>query len=388
MDDGCIREATIDLGALRDNAAQACNLAQGRELIGVVKADAYGHGAASVARILIEGGCRRLAVVTIEEAVALRDAGLDAVDILVLAGLRGSAEAGEASGRRLTPVVHGEETLRWAVEAGRLAGAPIPVEVEVDTGMSRMGVARVSAVEFLARVAGTRELKLRGAFTHFSCADEVDLKPCFEQLAHFRRILGAARELGARPECIHVANSAGLLAGQPILDALPETTAVRPGLMLYGVRPAAHLDGARLRAVMNLQARVVRLQEIDAGQPVGYGATFRAAAKTRIATLPMGYADGVPCATAGRGWVWLAGERHPIAGRVSMDYITVDVGRRDGKAPIRLGDRAVIFGNAAVDRSGISVAEAAAWAETIPYEPLVRVGQRVPRREVDAATAG
>jgi alanine racemase len=324
-------------------------------------------------------------VVTVDEAVALRDAALDFPQILVLSGLHSRAEAEEAGARRLTPVVHTDEGLALATEAGRLLGSPISVEVEVDTGMSRMGVAPESAVDFMVRVAATPELDLSGVFTHFSRADEVDLKPCFEQLSSFRRTLNRAREQGVTPASIHVANSAGLLAGKPILDALPEVTAVRPGLMLYGVRPAPHFAEVRLRAVMCLQTSVVRLQDLPAGQAVGYGATFKAKHRTRIATLPLGYADGVPCSTAGRGRVWLAGERYPIVGRVSMDYITIDLGSSDAADRVQCGDRAVIFGNAVQDEAGISIEEAAAWAETIAYEPLVRVGQRVPRTVVDRA---
>ena len=388
MEEGGVREATIDLGALRANAALALGLAEGREVIAVVKADAYGHGAVAVARSLVEGGCRRLAVVSVEEAVELRDAGLSAPDILVLAGLHSRAEAEEAGGRRLTPVVHGDEGLSLVAEAGRSLGAPISVEAEVDTGMIRMGVAPEGAVDFLVRVVGTDGVDLAGVFTHFSRADEVDLKPCFEQLAVFRGILDSARGLGVEPRSVHVANSAGLLAGKPILDALPEVTAVRPGLMLYGVSPAPQFEAVPLQPVMCLQARVVRLQDVIPGQPVGYGGTFRARNKTRIATLPLGYADGVPCAAAGRGWVWLGGKRHPIAGRVSMDYLGVDVGWQDDPQRVRLGDRAVIFGNGKREAAGISVEEVAAWAETIPYEPLVRVGRRVPRRAVGAAASG
>jgi alanine racemase len=324
MDQGKTSEATIDHAALRQNVAQAEKLAGGRALIGVVKADAYGHGAVSVARTLVEAGCRQLAVVSVEEAVALRDAGLVAPSILVLSGLHNGAEAEEAARRSLTPVLHDEATRHLAAEASRFLGAPIAVHVEVDTGMSRMGVPPEQAVEFLAGIAAAPELDLEGVFTHFSRADEVDLEPCFEQLAVFRSVLTSARGRGANPRSIHVANSAGLLAGKPILEALPEATAVRPGLMLYGVRPAPHFE-ASLNPVMCLQARVVRLQDANPGQPVGYGASYRVGAKTRIATLPVGYADGVPCSSSGQGQVWIQGARYPIVGRVSMDYVGVDV---------------------------------------------------------------
>lgn len=381
MDQGRTSEATIDHTALRQNVALAETLAQGRELIGVVKADAYGHGAASVAKTLVEAGCRQLAVVSVEEAVVLRDAGLAAPSILVLAGVHSSAEAEELARSRLTPVLHDDETRDIVVEGSRSLGAPIAVHVEIDTGMSRMGVPPERAVEFLAQVAAAPELDLEGAFTHFSRADEVDLGPCFEQLSAFRAILESARERGARPGSIHVANSAGLLAGKVILDALPEATAVRPGLMLYGVNPAPQFD-APLHAVMCLQTRVVRLQDVVPGQPVGYGASYRASARTQIATLPLGYADGVPCAVSGRGQVWIDGQRYPIVGRVSMDYIGVDVGPSHGAKRVALGQRAVIFGNAGRETRGIAVEEAASWAGTIPYEALIRVGRRVPRRDV------
>jgi alanine racemase len=381
MDPGRTSEATIDHAALRQNVALAETLAQGRELIAVVKADAYGHGAVSVAKTLVEAGCRQLAVVSVEEAVILRDAGLAAPSILVLSGVRSSVEAEEVARRRLTPVLHDDETRALVAEASRSLDAPIAVQVEVDTGMSRMGVPSGRAVDFLAQVAVSPELDLEGVFTHFSRADEIDLEPCFEQLSVFRTILESAHERGARPSSIHVANSAGLLAGKPILDALPEATAVRPGLMLYGVRPAPQFDFP-LQAVMCLQTRVVRLQDAVPGQPVGYGASYRANAKTQIATLPLGYADGVPCASSGRGQVWIDGERYPIVGRVSMDYIGVDVGPSGRARRVGLGQRAVIFGNAGREACGIAVEEAASWAGTIPYEPLTRVGQRVPRRDV------
>ena len=160
MDQGRTSEATIVHAALRQNVALAETLAQGRELIGVVKADAYGHGAASVAKTLVEAGCRQLAVVSVEEAVVLRDAGLAAPSILVLSGVHSSAEAEELARSRLTPVLHDDETRDIVAEASRSLGAPIAVQVEIDTGMSRMGVPPERAVEFLARVAATPELDL------------------------------------------------------------------------------------------------------------------------------------------------------------------------------------------------------------------------------------
>lgn len=384
MEERANTEAVIDLDALRRNIMLSRDLAAGRDVIGVVKADAYGHGAVPVAQTLVAAGCKRLAVVNVDEATVLREAGIDSPDILVLSGLRSTEEAREAADKRLTPVLHNDETRLFAAEAGRRAGAPIQVEVEVDTGMTRMGIDAARAAEFLVEVAATPALDLSGIFTHFSRADETDLAPCLLQLQVFRRVLEGARKNGVSAPNIHVANSAGLLAGKPIFDALPEATAVRPGLMLYGVQPAPHFD-APLAAVMCLQSQVVRLQDVVPGQPVGYGGLYRARQNSRIATVPVGYADGIPCSTYGQGSVWIRGKRRPIVGRVSMDYIGVDVGEENDDAPVEQGDRAVIFGNAASDPDGISVEEAAAWAGTIAYEPLVRVGQRVPRRVVGKA---
>jgi alanine racemase len=171
---------------------------------------------------------------------------------------------------------------------------------------------------------------------------------------------------------VHFANSAALLAGAALADALPDATHVRPGLMLFGVQPASHL-AASLRPVLTLCTRVVQLHKVRSGEGVGYNARFRAARDTRVATLALGYADGVPVATSGRGAVLIRGQRFPIAGRVSMDYVSVDV----GDAPVAPGDEALLFG--ASEQGALPVEEAAAAAGTIAYELLVRVASRVPR---------
>jgi alanine racemase len=180
---------------------------------------------------------------------------------------------------------------------------------------------------------------------------------------------------------------AALLQGKTIAEALPEAGAVRPGLMLYGARPSVQQGpDRRLRPVMSVRARVVAVRDVAAGEAVGYGAGYRARAATRVATLPLGYADGVPCALFGCGEVWLAGARRPIVGRVSMDYVTVDI----GDAPVRVGDEATFFGvagstEATLGQEGVPVEESASAADTHAYELLVRVGDRVPRTYLDEA---
>jgi alanine racemase len=372
-------EALIDLGALRENFVEARRRSGGRDVIAVVKAEAYGHGASRVARELVAAGCRQLAVATVAEGVALRDAGID-LPILVFAGARDPQEAEAAVGRGLTPVVHAPVDLERVAGAAREASRRIDVHVEVDTGMNRMGVAPDEAASLCERVAAEPAVRLEGVYTHFARADEVDLAPSLAQLQRFRELLEALRKAGLTPQQIHVANSAGLLAGSVLADALPEANAVRPGLMLYGVRPAPHLLG-RLRPVMTLRCRVAMVRPLRAGQAVGYGAQYRAERDTRIATLPLGYADGVPVAASNRGEVWIGGRRFRIAGRVSMDAIGVDV----GDAAVAVGDEVILFGGAG--EAVLPVEDAAAAAQTIPYELLVRIGQRVPRRILAGSSA-
>lgn len=344
-------------------------------MIAVIKADAYGHGAAPVARALAAAGCRQLATWSAGEAVALREAGIE-LPLLVLAGPRDAAEADELVARGLTAVLHdagGRAAL--AAAARRRGGERVPVHVEVDTGMRRMGVPFEAAESFAADTAREPALALAGVMTHLARADEPDLEPSREQLRAFAEVVGALRKRGVAPGCVHAANSAGLVALADLEKDGPPQDAVRPGLMLYGAQPRAELR-CELRPVMSLRAPVVALRRVRRGEAVGYAALYRARADTRIATLALGYADGVPISTSGRGSVWLAGALRPIAGRVSMDYVGVEV----GDAPVELGQTAVVFGSETAGGPAVlPVEEAARSAGTISYELLVRVGTRVHR---------
>ncbi|HTF35680.1 MAG TPA: alanine racemase [Myxococcota bacterium] len=362
--------ARINLSALVANYSLVRRLAGHRSVIAVVKADAYGHGAVRVARVLARGGCERLAVARVGEAAELRDAAV-ALPILVLCGVQDAEEARAALALGATPVVHHEGHLALLRDAARRRGGRAAVHVEVDTGMHRLGVSAESAAGFLASVASDPNFRLEGVFTHLARADEDDLGPSLEQLRALRRILGVAAQLGALPAIVHAMNSAGLVAGDLLAKELPEASAVRPGLMLYGVdpRPGMASGPLPLRPVMTLATRVVQVRDVRPGEAVGYGATWRAAAPKRVATLAIGYADGVPWSLANRGEVLLRGRRVPIIGRVSMDLITVDA----GEGPAAVGDEAIVFGD------GLPVEEAAARAATLPYELLARVGARVSR---------
>jgi alanine racemase len=366
--------ARIDLAALAHNYGEAARLAAGREVIAVVKADAYGHGAVPVARRLIAAGCSRLAVATVSEAAELRAAAVR-VPLLLLGGIHDAAEADDAAALELTPAVQHAGHVPLLARAARERGRPLAIELEVDTGMARMGVAPEDVAALAASIAREQALVFDGLYTHLSCADEDDLGSTRRQLELFGEVLAGLRARGLLPPRVHAANSAGLLAAAELADAIPpEVNAVRPGVMLYGVQPSLPRSGvAALEPVMSLRTRVANVRHVRRGDPVGYGATFRAKQRGRVATLPIGYADGVPWSVGNRGHVLLRGRKLRIAGRVSMDLLTLDV----GELPVEIGDPVLVFGQA--DGERLPVEELAEAAGTIPYELLVRVGRRVPR---------
>jgi alanine racemase len=368
--------AFIDESALAHNFGEAKRLAGGREVIAVVKAEAYGHGAVPVARRLAASGCQSFAVATVEEGAQLRGAGL-AQPILVLGGVHDAGEADEVVARGLTPVIQHTGHVALLRKAAAERSRTLPVQVEIDTGMARMGVSPEDAPSLIESIARDRVLALDGVYSHFACADESDLAPTRRQLALVREVLAALRSRGVAPRQVHVANSAALAAGEALADAMPaEVNAVRPGLMLYGAASAPPVaDKLELRPVMSLRTRVANVRWVRRGDPVGYGATFRAKQRGRIATLPIGYADGLPWSLGNRGFVLLRGRRVPIAGRISMDVITLDV----GNSPVEIGDPVLLFGTPAGGAPPLRVEEVAEAAGTIPYELLVRVGSRVPR---------
>ncbi|MFK7894202.1 MAG: alanine racemase [Myxococcota bacterium] len=377
--------AWIDLEALRHNARRARACAAGRVVIGVIKADAYGHGAVDVARALLAEGIPRLAVVSVAEGAELRRAGIVA-PILLMGGLDEAAATERALKWGLTPVLHDQRGFELA-RAGARSDAPLSVEVEVDTGMHRMGVAPSEVDALLAQVAATPQLSLSGIFTHLATADEADPSNSHRQIEAFEKIVAAQPADGASRPDVHISNSGGLLRLNEIErpDRGFLTQAVRPGLMLYGVSPFTDERGEPrvgmgaealdLEPVMTLAAQVVATRRVRKGEAVGYGGAWRAPRETTVATLPLGYADGIPRSVLGRAEVHLAGAMRPIVGRVSMDYIGVEVAEGD----VQVGDIATVFGRTPQGER-IPVERIAAQAGTIGYELLTSVGSRVPRR--------
>lgn len=358
----------VDHASLVGNLAVIRRLAgEGRSVIGVVKANAYGHGAVEVSRTLVHNGVERLAVATLGEGLALRKAGIEA-PILILWGL-GDPEVAVALAADLEPIVYdpaGVDRLeRAAADAGRRAS----VQLKVDSGLGRQGTEPSVAVELALRIARSRHLRLSGTFSHLAVPGE-DEAHTDVQLMRFARALDAMRSAGADPGMVHVAATGGLLAGAGAFG-----DAVRPGLGLYGMVPgwAGDRDDG-LRPILALKALPLRIFDLPAGEAIGYGLRFRAERATRIATLGIGYGDGWPRAHANNGWVLVRGSRRPIVGAVSMDGITVDLGDLHD---VTYDDEFVLIGEQMGAR--IDADEVAAQRRTINYEVTTALRERLPR---------
>jgi alanine racemase len=360
----------VDLGAVRANAAALAERARPAALLAVVKADGYGHGAVPVARAALEAGATWLGVALVEEGIELRDAGIGA-RILVLSEPTPDAAAVVVD-QALTPVVYtleGIEALAKAVAANATSG-PLPVHLKVDTGMHRVGCAPDEAVSLAQSVHARAELQLEGVCTHLAVADEVDHHYTAQQLGRFDGLLAALDARGLRPPLAHVANSAGLLM---LDDARYDL--VRCGLALYGIPPGPIGLETALVPVLSLRARVSYVKALQAGDRISYGLRYELARDAVVATVPVGYADGVPrnLGLVG-GEVLLGGRRVPIAGAVTMDQFMVEV--PDGV--VEVGDEVVLLG-----RQGNEAVTAGEWATRlgmIPYEIVSGIGPRVPRR--------
>ena len=363
------REATIDLDAISDNARHLRRLT-GVDVIGVVKANAYGHGAAEAAVAALAGGATSLGVATVEEGLELRRQGINA---RILAWLHApgrrfddAAEAGLDLG------ISSLEQLLAAADASRGAD-PVRVHLKFETGLSRNGIAPGDRSRLLAEAARLERIgrvRIVGLFSHVSnTSPEDDLAA----LAAFETACAEAASLGVHPEVRHLAATAAAID-------LPQTRldAVRIGIGLYGVSPFDDRSPSDLglRPAMTLRGAIAAVRRVPAGTGVSYGYTHRTAAETTLALVPLGYADGVPRHASGRGPVQIGGRRYTVAGRIAMDQFLVDVGDEE----VAVGDEVVLFGDPT-----LGVPSARDWADaadTIDYEIVTRIGPRVPRRSV------
>jgi alanine racemase len=363
----------IDHHALRHNLAVLRDVAgPGKQVIAVVKADAYGHGASEVSRTLLSAGVERLAVATLGEGLALRAAGV-AAPILVLWGL-GEPEVGPALASDLEPIVYDSAGVALIERAAAAAGRRASVQLKVDTGLGRQGANPEDAVELATRIGRSRHLALSGTFSHLAVPGDDDAYTDV-QLLRLAQTLDAMRSAGIDPGLVHVSATGGILAG-----AGEFADAVRPGLGLYGLRPAWAADrDPGLQPVLSLKAMPLRIFDLPADTPIGYGLRFRSTQATRIATLGIGYGDGWPRAHANNGQTLVRGRTAPIVGAVSMDGLTVDIGQIDD---VTYGDEFVLIGEQMGAR--ISADEVAIERRTINYEVTTALRGRLPRLHLGA----
>lgn len=361
--------AEIDLQAFRYNIHQVRRLiGPQREILAVIKADAYGHGAVEVGRVLVEEGVRFLGVATVEEGMELRGAGIDA-SITILGGVV-PEQFPLLFEWNLIPVLYDPV---WAEDLSRNAaarGREIPVQVKIDTGMGRLGFRPEEAPDAIAKIASLPGLRIEGVLSHFSDADLEDKEFTEEQLGKFVRIERRLAEQGFRFPFWHLSNSAAVMTFPPALFNM-----VRPGIMLYGYLPSDSFPGeVVLQPVLSWRTRIIYLKEVPPGTPLSYGRTFVTSRRSRIATLPVGYADGYSRRLSNRAEVLIRGRRAPVVGRVTMDMILADV---TDLPQTRLGDPVTLMGEDGGDR--ISAWDLARWSGTIAYEVLCCIGRRVPR---------
>jgi alanine racemase len=355
----------VDHDAIRHNLAVVRRRAPGARVIGIVKANAYGHGDVAVARTLVDGGVERLGVATVDEGIALREAGIT-VPILVLWGI-GASEVEALRAADLEPIVadlRSVEMLASARGRGRIG-----VHLKVDTGLHRQGADPDEALSSAAAIARSAALELVGTMSHLAVPGEDDAHTEV-QLLRLARVLDAMRSAGIDPGIVHVSATGGILSGAAVA-----ADAVRPGLALYGLAPSwATARERELRPALSLKAKPMRLFELKAGEGIGYGLRFRAPRDTRIATLAIGYGDGWPRAHANNGSVLVRGRRAPIVGAVSMDGLTVDIG---GIAGVTYDDEFVLIGEQ--EGARITADEVAAERRTINYEVTTALRGRLPR---------
>jgi alanine racemase len=338
-----------------------------RDLLLVVKADAYGHGAVEIAEAAVAEGVAHLGVATLHEGIQLRQAG-SRLPIIVLSPLL-PGEIAEAVAHQLDPTVCDLEFARALSTAAVAAGRPQRVHVEVDTGMGRIGVREDDADEFIARVTALPELRLASVFTHFPDADGADLGFSHDQVRRFDALLERLARRGMRPPRVHAANSAGAVN-------LPEAHYdwLRVGLLAYGHQPPQSRAPIALAPVMSFKSRLVQVRDLPAGVPVSYARSFVTSRPTRSGVVAVGYGHGYSWLLSNCGTMLVRGRRVPILGRVTMDLTMVDL---TDIPDATVGDEVVLFGEQG--DASLPLEEVAAGSQTIPYEIMCTIGKRVTR---------
>ena len=370
--------ADINLGALVHNVRVAISESAPSEVWAVVKANAYGHGAVQCATTALDSGASGLCVALVDEAIALRQAGVSA-PILVMSE-QPPQQHEDMIKYGLIATLYNQATIEhYAKEATRL-GIVGAVHLKVDTGMHRVGIDSKHAVAMVQFIAAQTWLQLDGVFTHLATADVVDHEATARQIAEFDRVCDKLKQLTLLPSRVHIANSSATMNHIGVVDQMKNApTMTRVGIAIYGVAADAQSDsfgiakGAELQPVMAVKARVSHVQWLDAGEAVSYGLDRALKQRSCIATLPIGYADGVPRGLWTTGEVLIGGKRRAFAGVVTMDQIMIDCENDD----VQVGDEAVLIG-----KQGEGQITANDWARqmgTIGYEIVCGISARVPR---------
>jgi len=367
-------DLTIDLAALRHNYLQLRGrLSPGVKLLAVVKADAYGHGLVPVARTLAGAGAEYLGVASVEEGLALRQAGIDLPVVLLLGIVPQEARAAVSADLEVT--LYRKDVAQALEEAGRSLGKKARVHLKVDTGMGRLGLLPPEVLPFLESLKNFPDLEVLGLISHLAMADVADKTYTRKQLQVFLGLLTAARDQGWEVPYSHIANSAALMD-------MPEAhfSLARPGISLYGSPPAPERSwGVDLKPVMSLTTQVLQLKRLPPGHSISYGCTYTTPDWCDLAVLPVGYCNGYPRLLSNRGEVLVRGQRAPIRGRVCMNLIMVEVSHITG---VKEGEPVTLLGENGGDR--LTADDLAAWAETISYEIHCSFGNANPRRYVGA----
>jgi alanine racemase len=353
----------IDLTKLKKNYKRIEEIVKGRRIICVVKADAYGHGAVEVSKALEESGAFALAVASMEEAMILRDNAINS-SILVL-GYVDPKTLGIASDLNISITMFDKSFLKRLKEYH--GSKPIKIHIDVDTGMGRLGLFPEEVLDTVREITNLNNIYLEGIYTHFSSADS-DKKYTADQLRIFNRIIEDLKDENLCPPITHASNSSAVLN-----ETKSYFNAVRPGILLYGLSPL-NKDIESIEPILSFKSRVISARNVKEGSNIGYGRTFITKKPSLLATIPVGYADGVPRSLSNKGEVIIKGMRAPIVGTISMDLTIIDV---TGFPYIHPGNEVVLIGQQGNEK--ITASDIASKTGTINYEIVTRIGKRVKR---------
>ncbi|NMB98011.1 MAG: alanine racemase [Clostridiaceae bacterium] len=364
--------AEINLDNIAHNVREIRKIVNDRTaILGVVKADAYGHGAIEVTKTLLDNGVSHLAVSMLDEAIQLRLNGVE-VPILILS-YTDPVRADEIINYNVTQTVFSHDLAEALSNTAVRMGRKVKIHIKIDTGMTRVGfMPGFNAIKDVVKISKLPGIIIEGLFTHFASADEKDKAYTYTQFERFMSIVAELQRIGINIPIKHVANSAAIIN-------FPEMhmNMVRPGIILYGLYPSDYInkDKISLKPAMSLKANVILVKDVEPNTPVSYGRVFKTQHYSRIATIPIGYADGYSRLLTGKARVLVNGEFAPVVGAICMDQCMIDI--TDLKGEVKTGDEVVLFGKQGDNE--IKVEEIASLMGTINYEIVTLVGKRIPR---------